>query len=105
MNLVKSVRNLAADQPRPARVLPQAKYLQLLGLLALADLHQRQLDDVHRAACDLLGIDANNVEGEASYVNDHVFGDRPNAHALLESLGFEVVLEGDPALAPATAGK
>lgn len=49
------------------------RYMQLVGLLTVANLYTRRIDDVKRAICDVLDVDAN-ANGPADHVSDAVWG-------------------------------
>lgn len=63
-------------------------YLQLLGLLKLAEDHRKALKDIERSALAILG------DNEGGHASDVVWGGYPYSPAkLLELLGIGVVEE------------
>jgi hypothetical protein len=71
------------------------KYVQLVGLLTIANFHTRRVDEVKLAACEVLGIgDEGGTDGD--HVGDAIWGnptDDPVASVrqLLDRLGVEVL--------------
>jgi hypothetical protein len=69
----------------------RAQYLQLVGLLTLAQRHYVTLREIERAACEITGEEFN----EGGHTGDEIYTDGPpDADDLLRRLGIAVREEG-----------
>lgn len=77
------------------------EYMQLIGLLTVADVYTRRVDEVKLAACEVLGIQ-NERGSDGDHVSDAIWG-YPTADPvasvlqLLDRLNVKVQTEASPA--------
>lgn len=69
--------------------LKKTDYIKLVGLLALAPQHNRALDDIHRAVCEIVGEDPD----DCGHASDAVFSGY-SADELLRKLAAQRKREG-----------
>lgn len=67
----------------------QQEYLQIIGLLVLADKANRELENIESAIASILNI-PKEPYGGYGHISDTVFGERNGADDLLEKLKIEI---------------
>lgn len=66
------------------------EYLQLVGLLALAEVSRKRLEDIRLCVHELLGQIPDSMDGEGGHIDDAMWGDSLTAEKLLERMKIAV---------------